>query len=1021
MITLNSLFRSFLIIISMSFIIISTAQSQSPDWLTDVTSEVGLDSAIGSRILLVDINNDNYPDLLWGSGNLNKNRYKLYLNIENPDQNSQNKRLFEDITEKSGMNINRDPSKEGRIIDVAAMADIDNDGDMDLVTSIYYHRLQMYQGDNDPGDRSEVYLNDGTGKFTLLSNNGLHDISVIDTLPSGLVNATGMAFLDYDYDGILDLYISTWFSDYAANLSNSGLGYKMPDIVLKGNGDGSFTYIKNSGTEGVVEPMYGVNVTDWDNDGWQDIITSAYCRSGGSIFKNLGTGKFDNVSNAANYSGQHLGGDHGQALCQWEAQPADFDNDGDMDLLQVSVHGGYDVGEGRTTISVNQGAENGFRYEWDLNRLERDAPKSTTHFGDQGGQWFDLDGDTKLDVAVANMGYQNPQANVNVQGQVRLYILKQNDEGQFMDISKSIGIYETMKDGHSMEPCDFDLDGDEDLFFSHMKYDTTEVDGEQVISENMQIVLLRNDIGNKNNSIEVKLSPPDGCNKSGIGARITVHSGNLSQIREIQAGLGHFSGQQHFIKYFGLKDNQIDSIVVRWPKKDLQLTTVKYPPVNTVIDINEAGFKGYIIPNENQKGLIAFESAYLNYPLTDINTSNIYPLKVWNKGDKNITISSLNFASNDSNVYSLDVDYSGEIIEPGKSITVNIEFTPIEREHYTGKLIVSSDADNNPVSYIFLSGEGFEEKPLIQINTTDITFNPVWIDSVSSEIINIGNPGELDLIIGGISFSGTDASYFEFYDIELPITIPSKESKQLSISFKPDEIRLYSAELLINSNAYKNEVLKIVLSGECSGPLPSINLSRSALFFSKVNVGEFKELTLDITNSGNALLVVDKINISGDIDNVYTFPGTDFPIELAAGKKYPLIVRLTPIEEESYDYEMVVSSNDPVKPVETVNLKGSGRATSSVFKNGLNDLLSIEVMPNPINSNGLISVRINSGRINNCNLYISDAKGRTVMELLNNVSINSDIEFPVSSLSKGVYFVRFFSSVGLMTLPFIVE
>jgi hypothetical protein len=96
--------------------------------------------------------------------------------------------------------------------------------------------------------------------------------------------------------------------------------------------------------------MYGVNVTDWNNDGWQDIITSPYCRSSGSLFENMKEGYFRDASFTAKYSAQRMGGDHGQALCQWEANPADFDNDGDMDLLQVSVHGGYDEGEGRTHI-----------------------------------------------------------------------------------------------------------------------------------------------------------------------------------------------------------------------------------------------------------------------------------------------------------------------------------------------------------------------------------------------------------------------------------------------------------------------------------------------------------------------------------------------------------------------------------------------------------------------------------------------------------------------------------------------
>ena len=162
----------FSIIVIFIILSVNLLHSQDPSWLVDVSHEAGLDSTLGTRILLVDVNNDNYPDLLWGSGNINKNRYHLYLNIPNPDVNSATKRIFIDYTDSSNINANRNPEKQGRIVDIAALADVNNDGYVDLVTSIYYHRLQMYLDSLDPGDRSEVLLNDGTGHFTLVQNNG---------------------------------------------------------------------------------------------------------------------------------------------------------------------------------------------------------------------------------------------------------------------------------------------------------------------------------------------------------------------------------------------------------------------------------------------------------------------------------------------------------------------------------------------------------------------------------------------------------------------------------------------------------------------------------------------------------------------------------------------------------------------------------------------------------------------------------------------------------------------------------
>lgn len=573
-------------------------QEPNPTWLKLVTNDVGLDSARYTKITAVDINNDNYPDLILGEGKINKNRIRLYLNVENPDPNAENRRIFVDVTESSGINTNRDPEKDGRIADISSMCDFDNDGDMDLITSIYYHRLQMYLGDLDPGDRTEVLLNDGTGKFTLKEDAGVHNIIVDDTIAVGLVNVTGIGFLDYDLDGNIDIFMSTWFTDYAAF---NNVGTAMPSILLKGNGDGSFTHIKTSGIQRTVEPDYGVNITDWNNDGWQDIITSPYCRTGGVLFRNKGDGTFTNYSGVADYSAQKMKGDNGQNLCQWEAQPADFDNDGDMDLLQVNVHGGYDANEGRTHITINQGLSGNYKYVWDIERIKRDAPKNS-HLGDQGACWFDLDGDGWQDIAICQMAY--PQA--NLEGQERLYICRQNENHYFDDISKQLGIFHLIKEAHSIEPIDFDLDGDQDLFVSHQIRDTQIVGTEKVINVYMQVQVLRNDIGNKNNWVSVKLNPPDGCNKSALGARIQLYSEGISQIQEIQAGLGHFAGQQPFIRNFGLGNRtKIDSIVVRWPHKNFLTSKVINPPINSIFEIDGSGnikiIKSYLDVSDFEK------------------------------------------------------------------------------------------------------------------------------------------------------------------------------------------------------------------------------------------------------------------------------------------------------------------------------------------------------------------------------------------------------------------------------------
>ncbi len=987
-----------------TFILLSIfIKAQNPGWFIDVTKEVGLADAHGTKILFVDVNNDNYPDLLWGEGNLIKNRYSIYLNVPNPNKNSPFKRVFIDFTEESGINQNRNPEKTGRVVDVTAMADVNNDGYIDLVTSIYYHRLQMYQGENDPGDRSEVLLNDGSGRFKLVENSGLNKLKLIDTLPEGLINATGIAFLDFDYDSNIDMYISTWFSDYAANLANQGIGHKMPDALLKGNGDGTFTFVPNSGIEKVFEPMYGVNVTDWDNDGWQDIITSPYCRSGGSLFKNMRNGKFIDYSWEAGYSAQKIKGDNGQALCQWEAQPADFDNDGDMDLLQILVHGGNDPNEGRTVISVNQGPDSGYTFKWELDRLRRDAPKSTTHYGDMGGTWFDIDNNTRLDVAIGTIGYINKEQNINTQGQVRLYILKQNDSAYFDDITKVIGLYETMKECHSMEPCDYDLDGDMDLLVSQLVYDTLIVDVKESIQSRMQIKLLQNQIGNRNNWISVKLDPTANCNRSAIGARITVYSDTIAQIREIQAGLGHFSGQQHFIQTFGVLMQQVDSLVVRWPNKQLQTTTVYNPEINTIIEIGEKWKKRTIKTYTDKAPLIAFENPFILFPRTNVNATDTAYFIIKNTGDSTLTVSSIQLTEDFDKVFELLVDKPFNL-EPNDYRQIKIRFKPKARKLSKAKIVVSSNAMNEKISNIFIRADGFEPKPIAKLNTQIVEFSPVWKNKISIDSIKVENIGELPLQITEVLIINDNNKQFSL--LSLPNgEILQGEFEYIKLGFTPIEIGRYDVQLVIKSNSYLSEEIIVNLVGICDGPLPKITINKPTLLFLNVDIGSEKINDFEISNTGNSDLVIDDMIVENDVEEVYEVIYLNLPDIIKPMNSKTFSVKFSPKSPQRYNYDLLVKSNAPENPVLKIALRGTGREPSMVFTPN-NDVI-IDIIPNPATEVVNISLKNCSNILMNTRLHIASILGSVLYSDKIGANANADLNYSlnIKEYSAGVYFV----------------
>lgn len=569
--------------------------AQDSTWFTDITAKSNLNGVKGGQVSALDINNDGYADLLLQNLAYDRSmKTRFYLNQQDPASADPKDRIFVDVTDSMGVYANPIANAKGRVADVWGMADVNNDTYPDIVTGIFYYNVSTFI---DSGDVAEVLLNDGTGRFRLVQNNGLHEL--------GKFPCTGFCFLDYDMDGKLDIYVTTFSADHQNNVW-------LPGFLMKGNGDGTFINVTvESGIEDVEEPNYGATITDWNNDGWPDILTCPYCRTDGTLWMNNGDGTFSNFTAESGYTakngmtGNVDPGIGARELCQWEALPADFDNDGDMDIAQMLVHGGLGAKEGRSPLTINSGAEGNYKLTWDLNRFDRPlipqqkiwrdtlkshtgadsiltyrTPGSTGHLGDQAGAWFDMDNDMLQDIIISTTGYDP----IND----RAYVQHQNPDHSFTDIAKATGLSTWMRPAYSNRPFDFDLDGDDDfaIIYSPLGQYVPPADRARA----NQIWMVRNDVGNRNNHVTVKLVAPDGVNKNNIGARIYVYSGGVRQMRDIQSGVGRWGMVQPFELNFGLAQNTtIDSIVVRWPKAGFPTTTVVNPPINKVIRIDQNG------------------------------------------------------------------------------------------------------------------------------------------------------------------------------------------------------------------------------------------------------------------------------------------------------------------------------------------------------------------------------------------------------------------------------------------------
>jgi hypothetical protein len=171
-----------------------------------------------------------------------------------------------------------------------------------------------------------------------------------------------------------------------------------------------------------------------------------------------------------------------------------------------------------------------------------------------GTKFFDYDNDGWVDLFVAN-GHVYPQRGHYRQ---RELLHHNNQDGTFSEVADQMGsALMEERVGRGVAFGDIDNDGDVDIVVN-------DLDGSPQ--------LLRNDGGDANNSVLIKTVGVK-SNRDGIGARVKVVSGNLTQIDEVRSG-GSYLSQNDLRLHFGLeKRTKIDLLEIRWPGGAIERVT----------------------------------------------------------------------------------------------------------------------------------------------------------------------------------------------------------------------------------------------------------------------------------------------------------------------------------------------------------------------------------------------------------------------------------------------------------------
>jgi hypothetical protein len=838
----------------------------------------------GGGVAVGDVNGDELPDIFF-SGNQVKN--KLYLN--------QGDLKFQDVTDFAGV-AGKSSWNTGVV-----MGDVNGDGLLD----IYVCAVVGINGFN---GHNELYINNGTDK----SGNVSFTESAAQFGLDFDSYSSSAAFLDFDLDGDLDIYLLNHAvhtqESYGLSEIRKKRNYQTGDKLLR-NDNGKFVDIsEQAGIYGGVNGYgLGIAISDFNQDGFPDIFVGNDFHEDDYYYLNNGDGTF--TESFKTYFGLSSRFSMGNDV-------TDINNDGWPDIISLDM-----LPEDETILKSSEGSDDmqtqrlrterfGYHYQYSrnmlfINRQNKSYKEVALQSGIAATDWSwsalfaDYNQDGKQDLFISNgitkrpndLDYINFLSSDQIKkkinstklvddeaiklmpsGAIPNYIFKGADELLFEDMSGKWITNDTIISG-ATALADFDLDGDLDLITNNSDAPAT---------------LYLNKTDNNSNHLKIRFNYKDG-NKLGIGTKVfSYHNKGVLQYKELYTVRG-FQASSEPIIHFGYGEiEKVDSLRVVWPDKTSQIfkqikvnQTLTIKPENNT-EFSYDRFKLKVKPLfEKIPNSLGIDFTHKEDNYIDFNRQKLMPYQIGDRGPAN-AIGDLNEDGRD------DIFFGGSKYIPSKVFIQKdsgfVETKILEilkdsiKEDITASIADFNGDNKNDILIGSGGGDFFNEmKPLLdsyyQKNNTSYRTMNLGEHYHNASVIkpnDYDNDGDLDVFIGSQAITN------DFGKIPISLLLNNKEGAFSSIT----NTALENVGMITDAvwSDFDNDGTKdLIIVGEWMSPK-----------FFKNNQGILEEVDLleDKLNGLWQSLVPFDIDNDGDLDYLLGNWGNN--TKFRASDKFPL-------------------------------------------------------------------------------------------------------------------------------------